>query len=132
MWKIGGRGKKRWQKTEESVLAVAFFVASKDPKEPSHSAALPTPLSRGRCASAPVTGLLIQKPVFPSRLRTDHSLSSVVKQLVVANAPLVAGIASLLALAFAFYLVRYILRQDAGNERVQELSRTFRPERKRS
>nr|WP_279310633.1 sodium-translocating pyrophosphatase [Salinibacter ruber] len=123
MWKIGGCGKKRWQKTEESVLAVAFFVASKDPKEPSHSAALLTSLSRGHFASAPVTGLLIQKPVFPSRSRTDHSLSSVVKQLVVANAPLVAGIASLLALAFAFYLVRYILRQDAGNERVQELSR---------
>ena len=45
------------------------------------------------------------------------------KQSIVANAPLVAGIASLLALAFAFYLVRYILRQDAGNDRVQELSR---------
>jgi K(+)-stimulated pyrophosphate-energized sodium pump len=59
MWKIGGCGKKRWQKTEESVLAVAFFVASKDPKEASHSAALLKSLSRRHCASVPVTGLLV-------------------------------------------------------------------------
>jgi K(+)-stimulated pyrophosphate-energized sodium pump len=45
-----------------------------------------------------------------------------VSQFLVANAPYLAGAASLLALAFAFYLVRYILNQDAGNERVQDLS----------
>lgn len=32
MGKMGGRRKKRWQKTKESALSVAFFVSSKDPK----------------------------------------------------------------------------------------------------
>jgi len=44
------------------------------------------------------------------------------KEFLVANAPYLAGAASLFSLAFAFYLVRYILKQDAGNERVQDLS----------
>jgi K(+)-stimulated pyrophosphate-energized sodium pump len=43
-------------------------------------------------------------------------------EFLVVNAPYLAAAASLFALAFAFYLVRYILKQDAGNERVQDLS----------
>jgi K(+)-stimulated pyrophosphate-energized sodium pump len=45
-----------------------------------------------------------------------------VKELVLTQTPFIAVTASLLALAFAFYLVTYINRQSAGNERVQELS----------
>jgi len=44
------------------------------------------------------------------------------KEFIVTNAPLIAGLTSLLALAFAFYLIRYVLRQDPGSERVQDLS----------
>ena len=41
---------------------------------------------------------------------------------LVANAPVIAAAVSLLSLAFSFYLIRYILQQDPGNEDVQELS----------
>ena len=44
------------------------------------------------------------------------------KPLLVNNAALIAGGASIVSLLFAVYLIRYILRQDAGSERVQELS----------
>jgi len=48
-----------------------------------------------------------------------------VKTFLVANAPVIAAAVSLLSLAFSFYLIRYILRQDPGNEEVQALSRSI-------
>lgn len=44
------------------------------------------------------------------------------KALLLSNAPFLAMGASLIALLFAFYLIKYITQQDPGNDRVQELS----------
>lgn len=44
------------------------------------------------------------------------------KHIVLAQTPLIASVASVLSLLFAFYLISYINRQSPGNERVQELS----------
>jgi len=48
-----------------------------------------------------------------------------VSAFLVENAPVIAVAVSLLSLVFSFYLIRYILRQDPGNEEVQQLSRSI-------